>query len=372
MGLLKLERKILNYLIDKSFITGLKIGEYKNIWRKRKLWKNVKLTKAQKEKLQTNFINYFGRKYSDKWHRLYQSYTGRFDENYFPEILFSTKLEPILNSRSISNVLQDKNLLETLYGSVEGIRIPKTLIGNSYGTYYVDAGSKRKIADFQSVCELIKNTEKVVIKPAVGTSSGKGVKICKFHDGIDEYTGMPAKEILRPYKENFVIQECIENCIELKALHDDSVNTLRIVTYILDGKLHHLPLALRIGCNGNKVDNGHAGGLGIGLSDEGYLNEYAFTEFEKYKEHPNSKITFHHYLIPNVPKAIHMACLCHTKTPQVKMISWDITIDKDLEVVLIEANMFGQSIWPPQLLHGLSAFGKNTSKMLRIISRKNH
>ncbi|ABX41585.1 sugar-transfer associated ATP-grasp domain-containing protein [Lachnoclostridium phytofermentans] len=370
MGILKKERALLNHFIDKSFCTGLKVGEYKYIWGYRNLWRKVVLSKKQTNSIQRNFKKYYGKSFSTKWHRFYQSYTGKFDKDYFPEILFSTELEPLLNPRSISLTLEDKNLLEPLYKSVKGLKIPKTLIGNSYGTYYSNIEGKRKIINDKKACDIISNTDYVVIKPTIGTHSGSGIMICKFMNGIDEFTQSSCSDILELYKENFIIQEYITNCKELSSLYGESLNTIRVVTYILDNKLYYLPLALRLGCDGNKVDNIGAGGLFIGISQEGYLNPYAFAEIgTKYSHHPNSKVVFRNYFIPNIPKVLEMAYCCHLKTPQVKMVSWDFTIDESLNVVLIEANMLGQSVGFPQMANGESAFGVNTGRMLKLIRK---
>lgn len=370
MGILKKERALLNHFIDRSFCTGLKVGEYKYLWLRRSLWKKVVLSKKQNEFIQKNFEKYYGKSYSTKWHRLYQSYTGKFDKDYFPEILFSTKLEPLLNPRSISITLEDKNLLEPLYKSISGLRIPETLIGNSYGTFYSNVGSKRKIINDKEACQLMSNTDYVVIKPTIGTHSGNRIMICKFVNGKDEFTQKSCKDILEPYNVNFIVQEHIINCRELSTLYGESLNTIRVITYILDNQLYHLPLALRLGCNGSKVDNIGAGGLFIGISPEGHLKPYALDETgTKYSHHPNSKVTFRNYFIPNIPKVLEVAYICHLHTPQVKMVSWDFTIDENLNVVLIEANMLGQSLGFPQIAHGESAFGVNTGKMLKLIGK---
>lgn len=395
---------------------GLKVGEYKYLWEQRNVWNKVVLVDNQMNRIQRNFKKYYGKGYSAKWHRLYQGYTGKFDKDYFPEILFSTKLEPILNPRCISLTLEDKNLLEPLYQSVRGLRIPKTLLGNSGGVFYTrmensqtrpshkesshkemphkesahkeplyteasytgtshpgtsHLGNGRKIINYKEACGLISNTHYVVIKPSIGSHSGAGFMICKFHNGIDIITKRSCKDIVKSYKENFIVQELITNCQELKVLYGDALNTIRVITYILDDQLYHLPIALRLGCNGSKVDNIGAGGLFIGISAEGYLKPYAFAETgEKYPRHPNSNITFHRYYIPNIPKVLEMAYSCHLNTPQVKMVSWDFTIDENLDVVLIEANMLGQSLGFPQMANGKSAFGKNTKKMYTLIKKK--
>lgn len=64
-------------------------------------------------------------------------------------------------------------------------------------------------------------------------------------------------------------------------LYSEAVNTFRVITYLWDGEVFHVPLALRIGQGGSYLDNAHAGGMFIGVNDLGELNDEAFTEFGK-------------------------------------------------------------------------------------------
>lgn len=64
--------------------------------------------------------NNYGRSVPTDWHRLYQSYTGVYNVDYFPEILFSTELEPITNPYREAEMLDDKNLLPILFGNMGG------------------------------------------------------------------------------------------------------------------------------------------------------------------------------------------------------------------------------------------------------------
>lgn len=58
--------------------------------------------------------------------RLYQSFTGKFDENYFPEYLFSSVLEPKMNPMDYRYVLDDKLLLPLFCVGVDHVRTPRT------------------------------------------------------------------------------------------------------------------------------------------------------------------------------------------------------------------------------------------------------
>lgn len=132
-----------------------------------------------------------------------------------------------------------------------------------------------------------------------------------------------------------------------------------------------MPLALRIGQGGGYLDNAHAGGMFIGVSDTGQLNSVAFTEFgDRYEKHPDTQIEFKNYVIDFVPEIIKTTEKLHLSTPQLGIISWDITVDECKMIVLIGANTRGQSIWFPQMANGKGAFGENTKEILQFISPK--
>lgn len=172
-------------------------------------------------------------------------------------------------------------------------------------------------------------------------------------------------------KGTYIVQECIAQNEQLAVLYAGAVNTFRVITYLWNGEVFHVPLALRIGQGGSYLDNAHAGGMFIGVNDSGELNDEAFTEFGKrYKEHPDTHAVFKGYKLSFVPELIKTAKKLHLNAPQLGIISWDLTVDQNGEFVLIEANTRGQGIWISQMAHGCGPFGKNTEDILRYVASK--
>lgn len=357
----------LENLAPKFHVYKTWLYEWVNILKKRRLYTKVKLTKEQENKIQKFWKENYGKRISTKWHKLYQSYTGEFDKCYFPEIIFSSELEPLLNPRNISKVFSDKSLLEVFYKDDKDVKLPHTYIVNSSGIFY---DRNRKIISANKAVDLLKNIGNSVLKVTVGESSGRGVTMHNFENGIDNNTGRSIKSLLEDYKENFIVQDRIIPNEKFSALYNKSINTIRIVTYIIDDKIYHAPLTLRIGRGGKEVDNIHAGGLAIGLSDNGILNKVAFTEMQqRFEKHPDSGVVFEGYVIPHIKNIINAAKRLHEKTPHLKMISWDFTVDKDDNIVLLEINIMAQSVWFPQMVNGKSFFGENTERILQLISK---
>ena len=66
---------------------------------------------------------------------------------------------------------------------------------------------------------------------------------------------------------------------------------------------------------------------------------------------------------------IEIAKQLHGSTPHLGIISWDLMVDELGEVVLVEGNYFGQSIWFPQIVHGEAIFGENTKYMINLLKK---
>lgn len=210
-----------------------------------------------------------------------------------------------------------------------------------------------------------------MIKKSIDTSSGRDVLLCMFNNGIDLKTGKPINDIVNMMGNNFIVQEKISQWKDVSELYSKSLNTFRIVTYIIANEIYVCPISLRMGRNDAEVDNVHYGGITIGVSKDGYLKQQAFSEYqEKFDFHPDSGVTFYDYKINGVEKLIQGAKELHSFIPHLKMISWDLCLDSDGNPVLIEMNTIGQSVWFPQMVNGESMFGENTAYMLRVISNR--
>ena len=370
MGILEKERRFLRRMINFSYCIGQYYGEKRKIKDKRRiaLLQKVNLTSEQVEMIDSFYTKNYGKKIPYNWHKLYQSYTGKFDEQYFPEILFSSDYEPTVNPAEYRYVLDDKLLLNVFCMGINNVRTPKVFGTFCNGVFWGDdnvAISKKYF--LQQLSEL----GKAIIKPVQDTSSGQGVLLVNFRDGIDTESGKTIECLINEYRVAFQIQEVIMPHRSLKNLYPNAINTFRIVTYIWNGEVHYWPVTLRIGQGGSYLDNTHAGGMFIAVNDNGNLSSKAFTEFQTiYEMHPDTKVVFKGYNIPFVKDLIQCAKKMHLNTPQLGVISWDLTIDENDRFVLIEANTRGQTIWFPQMASGRAAFGADTAEILRFLSTK--
>lgn len=372
MGILEKERRILKRMIDFSYRLGQYYGEKRKIKDERRtaLLQKINYTSEQTEKIDAFYMKNYGKKIPYDWHRLYQSYTGKFDEQYFPEIIFSSVFEPTVNPEEYRYVLDDKLLLNVFCHGIDNVRTPEVFGTFCNGVFW---GGDNIAISKKCFLQRLSELGNAIIKPVQDTSSGQGVLLVNIIGGIDTVSGKTLECLIGEYKGAFQIQEVIKPHRSLKNLYPNAVNTFRIVTYIWNGEVHYWPVTLRIGQGGSYLDNAHAGGMFIAVNDNGSLSSKAFTEFQMiYEMHPDTKIVFKDYNIPFVMELIQCAKKMHLNTPQLGVISWDLTIDENDKFVLIEANTRGQTIWFPQMASGKAAFGADTEEILRFLSKKEY
>ena len=202
-----------------------------------------------------------------------------------------------------------------------------------------------------------------VFKQTKDTDSGNGVQIHNLREETVDFVF----DIIDSYKSQpFIVQALVKPHGSLKAIYPDAVNTFRVVTYVWNGNIYHFPVTLRLGRNGNRIDNAHAGGIFVGVDDDGRFMDYAFTEFrDSFSSHPDTGYVFKGSSLPYIRSMINVAEKMHVNGLSLGLISWDITVDEDGTFVLIEANTNGQTVWFPQMASGKPAFGENTFEILK-------
>ena len=204
-----LSAKLENSFVGFSKWTRAKLvtyTEYQNVKKKKALINRVQLSENNKEDIDGFFKQHYGKKIPYHWHKLYQSYTGVFRKDYFPEILFSTKLEPMLNPYREAEFLGDKNLLPLLFDGDQTIKVPKTYGSCVKGRFRDD---KHCFVSMEELCMHLSDIGDCVIKKTVDTSSGRDVQICNFVGVKDAISGRTIEEILQAFGKNYIIQEKI-------------------------------------------------------------------------------------------------------------------------------------------------------------------
>ncbi len=128
-----------------------------------------------------------------------------------------------------------------------------------------------------------------------------------------------------------LVEEAVQQHETIAAFHPASVNTLRVWTIWAKNGPEYFQGALRMGRGGKHVDNVHAGGICIGVKDDGALfpGAYVATDLttEIITEHPDTHVAFDGVKIPFYEEAKKLCCAAHSLYPrEVFDLGWDIAI----------------------------------------------
>lgn len=289
---------------------------------------------------------------------LYNRYNTSFDPRYIPDNIYFAEVDTYFNNATESTAIDDKNLYDLYF---HDIKHPKT-IARKISDSYLDA--TYQIIPFDEIVEMCLNQKEIIVKKAMNSNSGRGILFWSMEEGIEAL-----KAILKsPY--DYVVQEIIKQHPIVGALHESSINTLRIVTLYYKEKVHVLSSVIRMGVGGSRVDNTPYSGLFCGINTDGTLKNYAYNMGGyRFEQHPNG-VRFSDITIPNFEGCIAFVT---TLAPRFirfsKLTSWDVAIDEDGLPILIEANLCYGQLDYHQYTNG-PIFGDLTEEVIKSVFGK--
>lgn len=358
----RLERK-LRIKCNNTLVLLCKMIETKKFKDKRRkqIYKSVRLTKEQEKEVQSFYKKHYGKKIPLIWHRHILAMTGVFDKTVIPEYIMVPEIEHYLNMwPDYCEALSDKNLFQKTLGV--HTKMPELVLSCEKG--FLKNSNNEWISSNQAI-EILSSSGDLFIKPSIDTNSGIGCSIINVKNGVDTYSKESIEKLLKQYNGDFIVQRVVKCSDSIRKLYPNSVNTFRVTTYRWKDKIYYFPITMRLGMGGSNIDNAHAGGICVGIKDDGKLLKVAKTEFKKeYLQHPDTNVIFEDYQVLNFKRVIEDAKRMHTLIPQIGIIWWDYTIDENEDPVLIEANFFRGSNWSQQICHGTGVFEENTEEVL--------
>lgn len=140
----------------------------------------------------------------------------------------------------------------------------------------------------------------------------------------------------------FIFQDIIQQHDSLKNMNSLSVNTIRVTTLRgVSGQVNIFNSFLRLGSTKDSfVDNLKAGGLAVGVNDNGVLGKYGFHDKSfgtKVEKHPISNIVFEGYQLPYWNEVKDLVEKAHKQFYYIESIGWDVAITPN-GPILIEGN----------------------------------
>lgn len=315
-----------------------------------------KLTKEQKNEIDSIYKKY-GAKYTYDTHIMTYSVTGKFDARIMPETLFRAAIEPKLNRKAYKTVLPDKAYFE-LY--MPTAKFPETIIKNIDGCLY---DGSFNLIEQEKAAEIVKNYDKVVVKPTKDSGQGRGVTLVET-----------SKE--NPFnilKKDYIMQKVFIQHPTLTALNETSVNCIRLVTLFMDNQVHLLGAMLKIGGAGEFADNtttmscdAEKGRMVVGIDINGKLHENGFYASGKTTNKTHNGKNLSDCEVPCYKNMVEEVIRQHKTFPAVKFVAWDVTVTEDEEVVIMEYNTKSPGVQYIQYTNG-ALFGELTEKVLKYV-----
>lgn len=311
-----------------------------------------------------NFWNEkFGlKRYIDyRWFEVYNAIESEKNilKYYIPDEFWYCYVDPFFTDIKKADILDDKNCYDLYF---HDIKRPRTILRRIHG-FFMDA--QYNIISEDVAYQLCKREKIIIIKPAVNSSGGAGIKFWENTNSHESWM-----EIMKS-GDNLIVQEVVTQHPIMADLHEGSFNTIRIMSIIYNGNVEILSSVVRMGVGGAKVDNASSGGIVCGVETCGRLKSCAYnTKADRFERHPQGAI-FQEHIIPNYDECIALVKKLSPRFANVSCLqSWDIGVDKNGEPILIEANLTFGEIDFHQMCNG-PIFGVRTEDMLNYLILNN-
>lgn len=281
------------------------------------------------------FFKKYGYRVSRLFSELYFKYNGIKSDLYITPGLYYFNINPYLMNLNLYMAYDDKNIYSMLF---RNIKQPKAIVKNINGRFYLPTtdGVVGTEISFADAINIVHSQKSFIIKPSLVSGNGSNVIL------VDptQKSNTDIEEILNSYSSNYIIQEKLRNHPMLESLNPSSLNTVRIITYrsISSGEYVFLASMLRFGGVGSIKDNAASGGgfckiYEDGKVDDGIRRYLTFDTSSLFEEKGIRDL-----YVPRYQEMIKRCIELHKTLPYFDLIGWDITVDDENEIVLIEYN----------------------------------
>jgi len=279
---------------------------------------------------------------------------GFFDARFCSNQYYIQKIFPVINPYHEFLGIQDKNFFD-LYYADEELSFPEVLVKNIKGILF---DKDMHVINEKQAVEKMMSVSEFVIKPSTESNSGSNVR------KISNPDAEAVENLLKEYMQNFIVQKIIEQHPLLAELNETSVNSFRITTLFLNGKISVCSSHLKIGKKGADVDNFAKGSFLVGVDEHGNLGDTGYDiNLNEMKISKELKLPFYQ----NVKD---MAIAKHIKYfPNIGIIGWDLLVDVNGKSICIEINFFVPSSYEPQICNRRPFFGERTEEVVDYVKK---
>jgi putative polysaccharide biosynthesis protein len=280
-----------------------------------------KLSSRSKRLADDYAVDVLGGKEFAPWLYVYTLVAGEFREGWIPDNFFGIFVVPnahkdlgsLTNVKTFTNaVLKTDNLPDLAY----------YLDGVFYSSDWlpIDLNFVRRSA----------NGNPFVFVKKDGPGRGEGISKISLKDVTEE----AFKHI-----GNCVVQTPIQQHEFFEEIIPGPVATLRLIT-VRDpqGKIKLRASYLRLGrANTQWIEADNS--IRVAVGDDGELDKFGYTyDWRRYTAHPDTNFKFSKHRVPQFEKASEMCIRLHARVPHFAYIGWDVAVDRDNAIKIIEWN----------------------------------
>lgn len=290
--------------------------------------------------------------------QIYKHYYG-FDAEYVPFCYFFPRMLRVVNPIADSKVLSNKSMMYNFFASIRQPKLVARRIGGSILSADNTLITEEQLLDAIGRCD-----SDMIIKLSSGSSCGKS--ICKIEAGAPREE---AARIIRQYSGDYVIQTILKQSADTAVFNASSLNTMRISTMLVDGRMSLSTAMIRFGTPGSIIDNVGAGGGCVGINDDGTLMSHGFNNKAERIGQWNG-VRFAGRSIRGFDKVVELAFAAHLCIPTCGFAGWDIALDEQGEPVLIECNLIWPGLFFEQLANGKPALRDRRKDFIEYIKQQ--
>ena len=291
-----------------------------------------------------------------RWFEAYKYFQGKAEAKSIPEDFWKL-YEYILNPRKYQ-MLQHKGLLHKFLPKQI---LPSILVNKMYGVLY---DCNDTVITEQQAFDILDKSANFLYKPNIGTGGGKGLKEIDLRDKSNNDRKSILQDILSG--DHFICQELLEGSPKMTRFNYNhrTVNTIRCITLLLNGKPSVVSSYLRMSA-GNTVNdnvsfstktnlNSETANCYVGIHPDGTLHEFGLCRIDRTRKFYKSPsgIVFKGERLDFYDKIKETLIELHQHLPMLAFIAWDVTLDKDNNIRIIEINLNAQDIDDHHLFNG--------------------
>ena len=257
--------------------------------------------------------------------RIYKKFNG-FSPYYLGPMWYNY-IRSVINPGSQLQSLENKAMCDVYFPQ---LNFPQVYIRGFKGGAIYD-GEMVPI----SIDEAVQRLSKVngfVIKPSMDSEQGRGVKKVTTADVVE------IKKILIEAGEDFVVQEILQQHKSIAKLNETSLNSFRVTSIYLNGHYGSVT-ALKVGKKGAVRDNWNCS-YWVNVENDGCLSENAYDYNLNIVKQTDNGIKFKGLQMPCYNEMMNFVEKWHKKLfPNCGVVGWDITIDNNCQIRVIETNL---------------------------------